>query len=464
MMRRDGLGIVGPLVALALVGLAPVAKADRMARQTPVSKAVQRAMPSVVSISSEKRSNSTSRWPYSSEESQRPKISGMGTGVIVDARGFILTNHHVVDKVQGVEVHLVDGTVLPARVVSQDKEMDLAVLKVEAGRPLVAATIGTSSDLMLGETVIAIGNAFGYENTISEGIVSQLKRNVTLSDDQVYRNLIQTSAAINPGNSGGPLINVEGEVVGINVATRSGAQLIGFTLPIDDVKRAATEMMSTRKLTLKWHGLVAGESWQGDERKVVLSEVQASSPAEAAGFRPGDQLVKVGDLAVTNSLDVERALLDAVPGSPTRVLLRRDGREKELTLEVRSLGRSGAIAAGADPAALIFQTLGLKVVPVPSGYVSAADARLHGGLYVERVSPNSPAERASLRAGDILVGLNVGNRQMETTKPADVTWVLRQPDVAHSQLLPYLIVRDNLVQYGAMSLADTPEVPAISRR
>src|SRR5206468_6659416 len=153
-----------------------------------------------------------------------------------------------------------------------------------------------------------------YENTVSVGIISALKRNVTLSDDQVYRNLIQTDACINPGNSGGPLINIEGELIGINVATRSGAQGIGFALPIDDVKRVAVEMLSTRTLSGTWHGLVAGEMAQGDERKVILHDVQSGSPAAESGFLPGDQIVKVGDLAVANTLDVERGLLDARPG------------------------------------------------------------------------------------------------------------------------------------------------------
>src|SRR4051795_6923328 len=137
--------------------------------------------------------------------------------------------------------------------------MDMAMLKVEAGHPLTAIPIGVSSDLMVGEDVITIGNAFGYENTASVGIISALKRNVTLSDDQVYRNLIQTDACINPGNSGGPLINIDGELIGINVAVRAGAQGIGFALPIDAVKLVATEMLSTRLLVGTWHGLTAGE-------------------------------------------------------------------------------------------------------------------------------------------------------------------------------------------------------------
>ena len=250
----------------------------------------------------------------------------MGTGVIIDQRGLILTNHHVVDKVQGIEVHLADSSVYPARVLQFDPQMDLAILKVDAGSPLPAIVIGTSADLMVGESVITIGNAFGYENTVSIGIISALKRNVTLSDDQVYRNLIQTDACINPGNSGGPLVNIDGELIGINVAVRAGAQGIGFALPIDDVKKSATELMSTRRLVETWHGLVASELVGGPSRAVVLADVQSGSPAEEAGFKPGDHIIQVNDLDVTNPIDIERGLLDVAPGQPAQVRIKRLGR------------------------------------------------------------------------------------------------------------------------------------------
>ncbi|WP_435018654.1 trypsin-like peptidase domain-containing protein [Tundrisphaera sp. TA3] len=457
-MLREGFR-VATLAALVVVGRGSPASADMASRQTPVTKAVAKVQNSVVNISSEKKAASTSRWPFSAEESQRPRVSGMGTGVIVDGRGYILTNYHVVDKVQGVEVHLLDGSSYSARVIQQDKEMDLAVLKVDAGRPLPAVNIGNSSDLMVGETVITLGNAFGYENTVSVGIVSALKRNVTLSDEQVYRNLIQTDACINPGNSGGPLINIDGDLVGINVATRQGAQGIGFALPIDDVKRVATEMMSTRRLAMRWHGLVADEAGVGIDRRVVLADVQTGSPAEAAGFRAGDQVLKVGEFPVSNVLDIERGLLDVEPGRPSRVVVVRDGKEQLLSLDVRPLNR-GSVAVASAPANdsmdAVWSALGLKVIPVASEYVAAASTQLHGGLYVERVSPNSPGGRAQIQKGDILVGMNVGNRHWETIQPDNVLYILRQPEVAQSQMLPYYIVRRNVILQGAMSLADSP--------
>jgi serine protease Do len=448
------------------------AGASTSTRRTPVVEAVEKAQPSVVSISSEKKAASSSRWPFSPEENQRPRVSGMGTGVILDGRGYILTNHHVVDKVQGIEVHLSDGASYPARLLQYDEVMDLAMLKVDAGRPLSAIAIGASADLMVGESVITIGNAFGYENTVSVGIVSALKRNVTLSDDQVYRNLIQTDASINPGNSGGPLINIDGELIGINVAVRAGAQGIGFALPIDEVKSVAAEMMSTRRLARTWHGLVAGEARTVQGRAVVLSEVQGGSPAESAGFRRGDQIVQIGDLAVTTPLDIERGLLDLPPGQPARVVLRREGQDQALDLEVRPLSQqpipratsaSAVAVATPDPGDQVFRLLGLKTQPVTNEYVAAASPKLRGGLYVHSVAPGSLASRALIQKGDILVGMNVGVRHWETIRPDNVLFILRQPEVTHAQTLQFYIVRRNGIHQGTMSLAEIPATTTLSR-
>jgi serine protease Do len=455
-----------------LLGMAAVAclapRAVRASsRRSATVEAIQKAQPCVVSISSEKKAASSSRWPFSPEESQRPRVSGMGTGVILDGRGYILTNHHVVDKVQGIEVHLLDGSSYIARILQFDPVMDLAMLKVDAGRPLPAITIGTSSDLMVGEEVITIGNAFGYENTVSTGIISALKRNVTLSDEQVYRNLIQTDACINPGNSGGPLVNIDGELIGINVAVRAGAQGIGFALPIDDVKQVATEMMSTRLLARTWHGLLSGETRNGPSRTVVLTEVQAGSPAEAAGFLPGDQVVRVGELAVHTPLDIERALLDLAPGKPIQVLIRRGGQEQSVALEVRPLSGASSVAVPtrevADANEQVLRLLGLKTIPVTPEYVAAASPKLRGGLYVSSVMPNSPAERAQIKKGDILVGMNVGSHHWETIKPDNVLFILRQPEVAQAQLVQFYIVRHNGIHQGAMSLAEVPPQNTLSR-
>jgi serine protease Do len=460
--------VVGLLVSAVVPGTwGGAAWAGSASRRTAIVEAVERVQPSVVNISSEKKAASNSRWPFSAEENQRPRVSGMGSGVIVDGRGYILTNHHVVDKVQGIEVQLLDGTVLSARVLQYDPVMDLALLKVDSPTPLPAITVGTSSDLMIGETVITLGNAFGYENTVSVGIVSALHRDVTLSDDQVYRNLVQTDACINPGNSGGPLVNIDGELVGINVAVRAGAQGIGFALPIDEVKRVAADMLSTRRVAATWHGLVGRDVRRGAKRSVVLADVQAGSPAEAAGLKPGDELVRVGDLPVGNILDIERGLLDAKPGRPANVLIRRGGSEQTLALDVRSMPQTAsmtvAAASTAEPDQEVWRLLGLKTVYVPTEYVSAVSPKLRGGLFVQAVEPGSPAAQAAIEKGDILVGMNVGSHHWETIRADNILYVLRQPEVAQSQSALFYVVRQNGIHPRKVSLADAVTTSGLNR-
>lgn len=451
---------VGMSAGLVMGGTSAIA-GEASSRRTPLVEAIEKAMPAVVNITSEKRAASNSRWPFSAEENRRPLVSGMGTGVILDERGFVLTNQHVVDKVQDLRVYLADGSSYPARVLQEDRTMDLALLKVDAGRPLTAITIGTSSDLMIGETVITIGNAFGYENTTSTGIISFIGRHVTLADDQVYRNLIQTDACINPGNSGGPLINIEGELIGINVATRAGAQGIGFALPIDDVKPVAAEMISTRKLSGAWHGLVAVERVLDGARQLVISTIEGGSPAEEAGLKPGDQLVQVNNLAVTNPIDLERALIDAGQGKPAAFVVDRGGSRQELSLKLRPLGRSGTqVASAPSPDDQLWRLLGIKTQPVAQEYVSVASTKLRGGLYVREILPGGLADRAAIRPGDILVGMHVGERHLETIRSDNILYILRQAETDGVQALPYYIVRANILHQGTLSMDEVYQAQA----
>ena len=428
-------------------------------RRTPVVEAVQKVQPSVVSISSEKKAASTSRWPFSAEESQRPRVSGMGTGVILDGRGYILTNHHVVDKVQGIEVHLADGTVFPARLLQFDEAMDLAMLKVDAGRPLPAITIGTSADLMVGEDVITIGNAFGYENTVSIGIISALNRNVTLSDEQVYRNLIQTDACINPGNSGGPLINVDGELIGINVAVRAGAQGIGFALPIDDVKRGRGRDDE--------HAAAGRDLARPGRRRVPHRPGPRGRPVRG----PAGQPRRDGRVPARRPGGPRRRPDGHhAPGHRARAARRRPRPDDP---GARPAWRPGAGAAARAPvrcpapspdaADQVWRMLGLKTTPVSPEYVAAASPKLRGGLYVQAVSPNSPGAHASIQKGDILVGMNVGIRHWETIQPDNILFILRQPEVAQSQTMQFYIVRRNNIHQGTMSLAELPASKVLSR-
>ena len=226
-------------------------------RHSAIVKAVAAARPSVVNIQGHKTLPAS---PSAGDTDNPREVNGMGTGVVLDPRGYVLTNHHVVEGVREIKVTLFDGQSLIARLVAHDPVTDLAIIKVPLERPLPLIPIGTSRDLMEGEEVIAVGNAYGYEHTVTRGIISALHRTVQVTDTQTYADLIQTDASINPGNSGGPLLNIDGEMIGVNVAVRVGAQGIGFAIPVDKATEVAARLLSAERRGGLWHGIVVEET------------------------------------------------------------------------------------------------------------------------------------------------------------------------------------------------------------
>ncbi len=456
------------LCTLMLLALhAPALRADDAAssathRMTPIVRAVQHAKQSCVNIHSEKRAKS-SEVLFSAGRDK--KVNGMGTGIIVDERGYIVTNYHVVQDVEALRVTLCDGGAFDARVVSYDSREDLAIIKIDSPRPLSVMPFGTSSDLMLGEDVLAIGNAFGYEHTVTRGIISALSRDVEVNEDVSYKNLIQIDAAINPGNSGGPLLNQDGEVIGINVAIRAGAQKIGFAIPIDDARVIIARLLNIERLNSHYHGLEVADRKQGAERKLVVRGTQAGSPAAAAGLQPGDVIVKAGPVPVIDAADLERALLGRNVGEKVEIAVQRDGKPETLMLEIatlsperstpakRSLPDSVAAAPNTpttpDNTEKTWSLLGLKL-----NKLTAADQKLtgqpyRGGMVVTEVRPQSPAELNGLRKGDVLVGLHV----WETISPENVNYVLSHPQITTFNPIKFYILRERETLYGHFQVA-----------
>eukprot|EP00913_Durusdinium_trenchii_P023377 g21955.t1 len=338
----------------------------------------------------------------------------MGTGIVVDSRGYIVTNHHVVDRVDSLRVTLFDGSTYTATVVSYDRKHDLAIIKIKPSKPLPVMKMGTSSDLMLGESVFAVGNAFGYENTVTSGIVSALSRDVDVNEEQSYKNLIQTDASINPGNSGGPLINMAGEVVGVNVAIRAGAQRIGFAIPIDDARRIVSRLLSIEHLDKHYHGLRTRDLKTRKKCALVVSELEPRSPALKAGFQPGDVVLKAGSIAVTDGADFERALLGRPVGDKVAVTVQRGGRQKSLTLVIGKYDRALVVRANNDVKTATpqrrgktWQTLGLQLEKLENAAQYLSGSRYRGGMRVVAVRSGGPAEVNGIRKGDILVGLHI---------------------------------------------------------
>ena len=415
---------------------------DWSQRQTPVVEAVKRVRAAVVNIHSER---TVSGQQLSSEEllalaPSQSRVNGMGTGIIIDPRGYIITNQHVVDEVNVIRVRLCDGTTAAATILARDQETDLALLKVEVNHPLPVMPLGTASDLMLGETVIAIGNAYGYENTVTVGIVSATNRDVTLNKEVSYKSLIQTCASINPGNSGGPLVNIYGDLVGVNVAIRAGAQGIGFAIPVDTMIRVAATMLATKSRSGMPHGLLVKDEIlnprddAGVLRQAVIDRIDPSTPAGKAGVQRGDVVLRIGDTPIATSLDLERAMLDRQAGDKIVVVVKRDGAEQKLDLVL--------------DASVTWRKLGVRLQNTPADTVLKTHPQLHGGMLVNDVRPDSPAAKAGIQRGDILLGLH----QWEMLTMDNVLFVLNHPDLATFNPVKFYVLRSGTVHRGVLTL------------
>jgi len=286
------------------------------------------------------------------------RIPGLGSGVIVDPTGTVLTNEHVVRNAEDIKVTLADGRQLSAKVVGESDIYDLAVLKVE-GRGLPAAPLGDSDRLVVGEWAIAIGSPFGYllndtQPTVTAGVVSATRRDIKseVSQQGVYKNMIQTDAAINPGNSGGPLVNADGEVIGVNtfIFTQGGGSIgLGFAIPINLAKRVLQEIRQYGRVRTAYPGMtlqtvtpyIAQRLGFRDTDGLVVSRIDPEGPAARAGVRVGDRIRKVNDRVVSTVDDAQRSIYGATVGEKLRLVVDRGGERLDVTLTLSEAPRRG---------------------------------------------------------------------------------------------------------------------------
>jgi S1-C subfamily serine protease len=267
--------------------------------------------------------------------------SGTGSGFVFTPDGFMLTNSHVVERADRIRATFADGSTCTARVVGTDPDTDLAVLRLDSA-PLVAATLGDSSRLRVGQLAIAIGNPFGFASTVTSGVVSALGRTMRSQSGRLIDAVIQTDAALNPGNSGGPLVNSRGIVVGINTAVIAGAQGICFAVPVNTAHVVIPQLIREGRVRRGWLG-ISGQTIQLSRRRVqlnhltapravLITEVSAASPAQRAGLAAGDIILKLGDSVIAGVDDLQRVLTRDAIGRPTRVTFLRDGTQLERTI------------------------------------------------------------------------------------------------------------------------------------
>lgn len=369
------------------------------ARRDAVVKAIERAAPAVVNISTDKVIDRDffRGWDFFG----RPRVThSLGSGGIFTADGYAFTNAHVVNQASRIVVTLRDGTEYPAELVNVDTTSDLAVIKINADKPLPTLVFGRSDDLMVGEKVIAVGNPFGLENSVTTGIVSAVKRDIDVRGRVVFRDVLQTDTLINPGNSGGPLLNIFGEVIGVNSAIRAGAQGIGFAIPIDSARGSLASLLNYRKLRRITMGLELKERYspQAPRTEVVVREVAKGSQAEREGMRPGDTVVAVNGKPAATLAHFRAAVLTPEAGE-VELEIRRAGRRVLVTLLPREIPKP-------DAAGLARAMLGLGVQQMEGSLAAHVGIKIDHGILVAEVERGSPGERSGLRSGDIIMQVN----------------------------------------------------------
>ncbi|MEI7784891.1 MAG: DegQ family serine endoprotease [Betaproteobacteria bacterium] len=351
-------------------------------------------------------------------EEERPR--GVGSGFIVSADGIVMTNAHVVEGADEVIVTLTDKREFKAKIIGSDRRSDVAVVKIEV-TGLPAVKLGDASKVRVGEWVMAIGSPFGLENTVTAGIVSAKQR-----DTGDYLPSIQTDVAINPGNSGGPLINMRGEVIGINsqIYSRSGGfQGISFAIPIDEAVRVADQLRATGRVTRGRIGVqidqvnkeVAEAIGLGRPQGALVSGVEAGAPADKAGIEAGDIILKFDGKAIEKSSDLPRMVGNTKPGARASVTVFRRGTQRELTVTVAELEpeRTSRRAQATEPRPSTgsqVQTLGLTVSELTEA--QKRELKLRGGVRVD--AAEGAGARAGLREGDVIVA--VGNVDVNTVR------------------------------------------------
>jgi S1-C subfamily serine protease len=371
-------------------------------RRTAVVRAVEAVSPAVVNIATDKvrvREGfpSFQDWAMGTPRRWRERFQSLGSGVVVDPRGYVLTNSHVVS--QGDSIHVkfrpFDGKEDPgdegllAKVVANDPRSDLALLRIEKGGPFPFVEMGSSHDLLIGEPAIAIGNPFGLTSTVTAGVISATNRTVPLATGEMD-GMIQTDAAIDPGNSGGPLLNIHGRLIGLNTAIRREARSIGFAIPVDRLKEVLANLVDPVRSNQVWSGFEV----ENRGAALLVDRVHAGGPAAAAGLRTGDVVLEAEGAAPASVLALKEAILRKGPGEPVALKVRREGAAEPVAVRV---------VVAEHPALLALRTrMGIEAEPTE---IQQEDGVSVIRFRVKDVRKGSPADRIEIRTDDVVFAL-----------------------------------------------------------
>ena len=404
------------------------------------AKLAETVKPAVVNVNTGGRNAGRSPLEtFPGDGSERAPRRGLGSGVIIEPSGVALTNAHVVGGAREVDVTMLDGTAYRARVVGVDTKTDLAVLRLEAnGKKFPFLALGDSDEVQVGDWVLAVGSPFGLQATVTSGIVSAKARQIGAGP---YDDYLQTDAAINPGNSGGPLVNMRGEVIGINTAVVRGGSGIGFAIPASMAKQISARLLETGKVTRGWLGVVLqpltpdlAAAFGADGKKgALVSEVSPGSPAARAGLESGDVVLEIDGHTVGNPGDLARAVALVAPGRTAKLTVWRDKAQ-----------RSVEIVLGEAPGERQLSRLGFEVRPVTSDIARQLHRRSTEGVVVTSVEDGTAAAEAGLQRGDVIVQVN--RRPVRTL--ADFDAVTR--DMKKGERLTVRLERGDIALYVAI--------------
>jgi serine protease Do len=374
--------------------------------QTAITELAESAKPAVVNLFPLTGLGHTREQP----QDRIPNSPGSGSGLIIDADGHIVTNNHVIGDATEIEVRLSDKSTLIGQVIGKDPDTDLAVIKVTPEHPLAYAKFGDSSSVRVGQWVLAVGNPFGLDRTVTLGVVSGIGReNINLSR---YENFIQTDASINPGNSGGPLFNLRGEVIGINTAIINFAQGIGFAIPSNMAKQVIQQLLAKGRVVRGWLGVgiqpltpeLARKFGVREGEGVLVNEVFDKDPAASAGIKPGDIITKIDGNLVDTPNRLSRIVAGLLPGATAKVEVVRD--QSRLILEVGLTERRDTAVVASLPQLRTDVKLGLDVQDLTAGLADKFKLRESKGVLVTKVEPGSLAQSEGLREGDLIKEVN----------------------------------------------------------
>ncbi|MBP1747792.1 MAG: degP-2 [Deltaproteobacteria bacterium] len=373
------------------------------------------------------------------------KQRSLGSGFIIDKEGYILTNNHVVEKASSIKVKLSDEKEYDAKIIGRDPKTDIALIKIDVRQSMPVAVLGDSEGLQVGDWVVAIGNPFGLEHTVTAGIVSAKGRIIGAGP---YDEFIQTDASINPGNSGGPLLNLKGEVVGINTAIVSGGQGIGFAIPINVARDMLAQLKSKGKVARGWLGIViqkmtpeiAKTFGVSESEGAFVADVMENSPAEKAGIKRGDLIISYNGKKVKDNDTLPRLVAATEIGKKAKLILIRDKRQMEVDVVVGELQDEALKAKKTE----VEKDIGLVVQDITAEVAKHLNLKDKRGVIVTDVIPGSPAQDADIRSGDVIK--EIGRRPVRSV--AEFKDTLKKSNIKEGIVM--LLQRENTTFYAVI--------------